>query len=130
MINAVVGSGILSLPYGFRKVGLSAIVLLALTAWCSSKANKLMICAFHAGADMRKEQLRYNYMQVAYSVFGQPGAVLVGIMARFLYILVTALFLKLCGETLGSISPDFGNHSWIVLSGLTVLLITVAIPNL
>jgi len=130
MSNAILGSGILVLPYGIRIAGWSAIVLLGYTAWSAAKTYKFLVCAFHAEGDLNNEQLRYNYMQVTYATFGPFGEVTVGILLRILYIMIAAQFLDLCGETIGSISTALSRSGWIVLSALIVLLLVVAVPNL
>lgn len=130
MSNAVLGCGILVLPYGLRVAGLSAVFLLGFSAWSSSKAYKMLVCTFHHEADMTKRQLRYNYMQVAYAVFGLYGKIALGILIRLIYTMVTAQFLELCGETIASILPGLSQNGWTVVSALIVFLLVMAIPNL
>jgi len=130
LTNAILGCGILGLPYGLRKAGLSAIVLLGYTAWSVGKSYKFLVCTFHIDADMDKRQLRFDYIHVAYAVFGFSGEVAVGVMASLLYIMVGAQFLALCGKSLESISSTVSYEAWIAISVIIVILLILAVPNM
>jgi len=79
---------------------------------------------------MGKRQLRFDYIHVAYSVFGFSGEVVVGVMVTLLYIMIGAQFLSLCGEALESISSTVSHDAWIAISVLIVILLILAVPNM
>jgi len=130
MTNSILGSGMLALPYGVRTAGLGAIILLGIAAWLVKRSYYFLILSFHEDGDLSKPQLRYNHRHVAYTVFGQPGKIFVGVLARLLYIMLAGAWLELSAEALGSISYVFSPFSWVVLSALVVLMLVILVPNL
>jgi len=127
--NSILGTGILALPYAIRVGGLSALILMAHSAWATMKSSQLLVQCFYEDGDCSKKLVRFQYRHIACDAFSSCGWIL-DIMFNALYLVLTSVFLSLCAETLESISSLFSRAGWVLFSAGILLIIIIALPNL
>jgi len=127
--NAIVGSGIIALPYAIRMGGLSALLLMVHSAWASMKSAQLLIKCFYPDGDYTKKQVRFNWSHVACDAFGPSGRIL-DMVFSLAILTCCSIYLTLCAEALESISPVFAKRGWLLICATIMYILILLFPNL
>ena len=124
--NMIQGTGILGIPYAVQQGGWAAVLMIFLVALICCHTGKLIInCMYETSKKTGiRRRLRVNYPEIAESVFGQKGLVLVGVFQSIEMFSAVIMYIILLGTGWADIFnmyPKLGLKEWAAINCLLVL---------